>query len=114
MSYSNASSPQEDNFPYSEEVYSKGLDREDTLEGQIRSIINYYSRMEWHNFEYSLKALYPLLPVKLVEEYGLVPLKHDVSVTGVENHYQEFVRLQTLIETKTNMTWKKRFVKTFE
>lgn len=103
----------DDAFPsYDEETYSKGLSREDTLEGQIRTCIAFYSRQEWHNFEFSLKALLLLLPYEIRKQF--TPLQHDVSIYGVEKHYIQFLKIQNKLEKDTNMVWKKRFVKTYE
>ena len=72
----------EDSF-YSEETYSKGLSREDTLERQIRIITYFYSRGLWDEFEHSLKALIPLLPKVVREQF--TPLPHDK--TKVEEYW---------------------------
>lgn len=98
----------DDSF-YSEETYSKGLSREDTLERQIRIITYFYSRGLWNEFEYSLKALIPLLP-KLVRDQ-FKPLLHDTN--KVEDHYQQFMDIQEKLEADTNMIWKKKFIKTY-
>jgi len=101
-----------DNLYYSEETYSKGLSREDTLEFQIRIIVKYYSSGMWNEFEYSLKALYPLLPSLIRER--VKPLKHNITPVGVEEHYQWFLNIQEMLENDTNMIWKKKFIKTYE
>ncbi|RLF56053.1 MAG: hypothetical protein DRN27_09950 [Thermoplasmata archaeon] len=102
----------DEGLQYNEETFRKGLNREDTLEGQIRNIVFFYSRMKWHEFEYSLKALFPLLPSPVREHFEI--LKHDVSVTGVEKHFKQFMEVQSFLESDTNMVWKKRFIKTYE
>ena len=95
-----------------EETYSKGLSREDTLEKQIRLITYNYSKGLWDEFEYSLKALIPLLPKAIRKEF--MPLDHDVSDGGIEKHYQQHTAIQALLESDTNMIWKKKFIKTYE
>jgi len=102
----------EDSVYYSEETYSKGLSREDTLEFQIRTIIKFYSMGMWNEFEYSLKALYPLLPSLIRERFK--PLKHNITPKGVEEHYNQFLDIQDMLESDTNMIWKKKFIKTYE
>lgn len=101
----------EDAF-YSEETYSKGLSREDTLEGHIRLIKDAYTRMLWHEFEYGVKVLLTLLPTGIRNDFS--PLQHDVSTEGVERHYQQFLKIQKSLEDDTNMIWKKKFIKTYE
>ncbi|MBD3195205.1 MAG: hypothetical protein GF317_09130 [Candidatus Lokiarchaeota archaeon] len=95
---------------YSEETYSKGLSREDTLEKQIRIITYFYSRGLWDEFEYSLKALLPLLPRVVREQFQALP--HDIN--KVEDHYNQFMDIQKLLESDTNMIWKKKFIKTYK
>lgn len=103
----------DENQPYyEEETWSKGLSREHTLERQTQLIAYSYSKGLWDEFEYSLKALIPLLPGKVREAFK--PLDHDVTTSGVEEHYQQFTDIQTFIEDNTNMMWKKKFVKTYE
>jgi len=97
---------------YSAETYSKGLSREDTLERQIRLIAYHYSKGMWDDFEYSLKALIPLLPKGVRERFP--PLEHDVSQNGIEKHFKQYNDIQSCLESDTNMIWKKRFVKTYE
>jgi hypothetical protein len=97
---------------YEDEVYTKPLSREDTLEKQIWFIAYSYSNGRWREFEYGLKALYPLLPFKVRTQFSI--LKFDPSPEGVEKHYQMFLEIQEKIEKDTNMIWKKRFVKTYE
>lgn len=96
---------------YSEETYSKGLSREDTLEFQIRIIIKFYSTGQWDEFEYSIKALLPLLPSVIRNQFK--PLKHNVTPTGVEEHYNQFLMIQDKLERDTNMIWKRKFIKTY-
>lgn len=97
---------------YSEETYSKGLSREDTLEKQFRLIAFHYSKGLWDEFEYSLKIIIPFLPKEIRGQF--TPLKHDTSDSGLEKHYQQFLDIQDKIESDTNMIWKKRFIKTYE
>jgi len=97
---------------YDEETYSKGLNREDTLEYQNRIIANFYSRGLWDEFEYSLKALLPLLPQGIRIQFE--SLQHDTSIDGIERHYQMFYDIQDKMESDTNMIWKKKFIKTFQ
>jgi len=102
---------QDDSF-YDEETYSKGLNREDTLEAQIRLIASYYSKGLLDEFEWSLKALLPLLPKGVRDRFK--PLQHDVGSEGVERHFQMFLEIQVFLESDTNMIWKKKFIKTYE
>ena len=97
---------------YEEETWSKGLSREHTLEKQTQMIAYNYSKGLWDNFEYSLKALIPLLPEKV--RMSFKPLDHDVTAKGIELHYQQFIAIQSFIEGNTNMMFKKKFVKTYE
>jgi len=101
-----------DEAGFLEEQWSKGLSREDTLERQIRTIVYYYSKGLWDEFEYGIKALYPLLPGKVREQF--LPLEHDTSSIGIQKHYDYFLTIQKKIEDDTNMIWRKRFVKTYE
>lgn len=102
---------QEDSF-YNEETYSKGLSREDTLERQIRIITYFYSKGMKDEFEYSLKALIPLLPKVVREQFE--PLEHDISYEGMEQHYNQFTKINSCLESDTNMIWKKKFIKTYK
>jgi len=102
----------QDSFHYNEETYSKGLSREDTLEKQIRMVVYYYSKGMWNEFEYSLKALIPILPSMIREQFP--PLTRDITPSGVEKHYQQFCNINSKLESDTNMVWKKKFIKTFE
>ena len=97
---------------YEEETYSKALNREDTLERQMRMVTFFYSRGLWDEFEYSIKALISLLP-KIVRT-AFTPLEHNTSREGVEAHYNQFTDIQEKLESDTNMIFKKRFIKTFE
>lgn len=97
---------------YSEETYSKGLSREDTIEQQVRLIASFYSNSRWDEFEYGLKILIALLPQLIREKIRI--LSHDTTHIGVEKHYQQFLDIQKIIETDTNMIFKKRFIKTYE
>ena len=95
-----------------EETWTKGLTREQTLEKQIQQIAYNYGMGLWDNFEYSLRALHPLLPKKVRDQFK--PLEHDISIEGVEEHYQQFTEIQAFIEDNTNLIWKKKFIKTYE
>lgn len=97
---------------YEEETWSKGLSREDTLEKQIRFISYFYSKGLWNEFQYSLKILIPLLP-KLIRD-RFTPLPHAKSEEDIEQHYQQFLGIQTTLESDTNMIWRKKFIKTYE
>lgn len=97
---------------YDEETYSKGLSREETLEKQIRLIAYNYSKGMWDDFEYSLKALLPLLPKLIRERFD--PLEHDTSSGGIERHYKQFGDIQAMLESETSMIWKKKFIRTYE
>lgn len=100
---------------YEEETWSKGLSRENTLEKQTQIITYNYSKGQWDDFEYSVKALIPLLPKTVRERFK--PLEHDISQGkdgGIEKHYQQFTDIQSFLEENTNMMWKKKFVKTYE
>ena len=97
---------------YEEETWSKGLSREQTLEKQTQLIAYNYSKGFWNEFEYSLKALIPLLPKQVRDEFP--PLEHDITTEGVARHYKQFTDLQSYIEENTNMMYKKKFVKTYE
>lgn len=99
-----------DSFYYDEEVYRKPLDREDTLERLFRIAAYHYSKGEWHEFEYSLKIIIPFLPKGIRERF--IPLVHDITNEGIEDHYQQFLKIQEMIESDTNMIWKKRYIKT--
>jgi len=99
---------QDDSF-YQEETYSHGLSREDTLEKQIRECTYFYSKGMWDEFEYSLKALIPLLPKVVRDQFP--PLPHDINL--IEDHYQQFMDINTKLEEDTNMIWKKKFIKTY-
>lgn len=101
-----------DGSSYEEETYSKGLNREDTLEHQIRIITNNYNNGKLAEFEWSIKALLPLLPKKIRVQF--TPLPHDTSEECVEQHYQMFLNIQIKLEDDTNMVWNKKFIKTFE
>lgn len=97
---------------YQEETYSKGLSREDTIERQVRMTAFYYSSLKWDEFEYSLKALIGLLPKQIQNKISV--LSHDISGVGIEKHYKQFVEIQNVLESDTNMIFKKRFIKTYE
>ena len=97
---------------YEEETWTKGLTREQTLEKQIQQIAYNYSMALWDNFEYSLKALHPLLPKQVRAKFK--PLKHDISPEGREDHFKQFIEIQAFIEEETNLIWKKKFIKTYE
>ncbi len=97
---------------YDEETWSKGLSREDTLERQIRLIATFYSNGAWNEFQYSLKILIPLLPSKLRDRF--IPLPHATDESDIEQHFKQFLGIQTALENDTNMIWKKKFIKTYE
>lgn len=97
---------------YEEETWSKGLSREETLERQIRLIAFYYSKGMWNEFQYSLKILLPLLPAGVRELF--TPEEHATDEKDIEKHYQQFTDIQVLLESDTNLIWKKKFVKTYE
>ena len=97
---------------YEDEVFTKTLTREDTLEKQIQFITYSYSKGFWRDFEYGIKALILLLPKQVRAQFN--PLKYDPSEIGIEQHYQQFSDIQTKIEDDTNMIWKKKFIKTYE
>lgn len=99
-------------YAYNEETWTKGLSREDTLEGQIRSISKFYSNGKWQEFQYSLKILIPLLPSKLRDRFK--PLPHAKEESEIEKHYQQFSEIQKAIEEDTNLIWHKKFIKTYE
>jgi hypothetical protein len=97
---------------FEEETYSKGLSREDTLEKQFRIIMYHYSKGLWHEFEYSLKIILPFLPKVVRTQFK--PLKHDVSIEGIEQHYEQLLKMCEKIESDTNMIWKMKKITTFE
>lgn len=97
---------------YDEETWSKGLSREETLERQIRLIAFYYSKGMWNEFQYSLKILLPLLPAGVREMFE--PETHATDEKGIEIHYKQFTDINVLLESDTNLIWKKKFVKTYE
>lgn len=97
---------------YEEEVYRKPLSREETLERQTGLITFYYSKGDWDSFEYAIKAMFPLLPKDIRDQ--LPSLDHNITRKGVEDHYQQFITIQELLESDTTMLWNKRFIKTFE
>jgi len=99
-------------YSYDEEVWSKGLSREDTLEQQIRVISKFYSIGDWNEFQYGLKILIPLLPSELRKRF--VPLPHAIEEADIEDHYKQFWDIQTALEDDTNMIWKKKFIKTYD
>lgn len=97
---------------YEEEVYHKGLSREETIERQNRIVGDNYSNGRWASFEYSLKILIAFIPKELRET--LEKLDHDVTDIGIERHYQQFVLIQKKLQDDTNMIFKKKFIKTFK
>jgi hypothetical protein len=103
-----------DNFSgyFEEEVYSKGLSREDTIESHIRRAIYFYSKGLWDEFEYSVKILITILPSALKEQ--MKELDHNTSSKGVQEHYNQFKEIQRCLEDETNMIFKKKFIKTYE
>lgn len=103
---------EEDNPYYDEEVYHKPLTRENTLENQIWNITKAYTKGDWREFEYGVNALIPLLP-KLVRDQ-FTPNEYDFSTIGIEKFYQLFTRIQVVLESDTNMIWKKKFIKTYD
>lgn len=102
----------EDEGYYSEETWSQGLSREDTLEKQVRSISFFYSKGMWNEFQYSLKILIPLLPKLIRDRFN--PLPHATEESDIDEHYKQFWDIQNVLESDTNMIWKKKFVKTYE
>jgi len=97
---------------YLDEVYAKGLNREDTIEKQIRKTVDAYSEGEWDKFEYSIKALIALLPTQIRIKFK--PLQHDTTKEGIEDHYKQFIKIQETLEQETNMIFKKRYIKTYQ
>jgi len=97
---------------YEEETYSKGLNREETIERQIRIVTFYYSKGLWDNFEYSVKALFSLLPGIIRNKFTMP--NHDITTEGIEKHYTLFIDMQRVLEEDTNMIFKKKFIKTYQ
>jgi len=98
---------------YEEEVYSKGLSREDTIERQVRICTYFYSKGLWSNFEYGLHMLIALLPKDVRTCFK--PIQIDVKSFDIINqHYKQFVQIQEALEVDTNMIFKKKFIKTYE
>ena len=97
---------------YEEETYSKGLNREETIERQIRIITFYYSKGLWDNFEYSVKALFSLLPTTIRERFAIP--EHDITTEGRDKHFKLFIEIQRSLEEDTNMIFKRKFIKTYE
>jgi len=104
----------EDQFPYyEEEVYSKGLSREDTIEKQVRICAYYYSKGLWVNFEYGLHILIALLPKEVRKQFTPIQIEAK-SFEIINKHYEQFVNIQEALESDTNMIFKKKYIKTFE
>jgi hypothetical protein len=99
-------------YDYEDEVYTKPLTREETLEKQMQLIAYCYTKGWWREFEYGIKILLPLLPFKVRTQFKT--LEYDTSKEGVQNHYDLFVKINEKIESDTNMIWKKRFIKTYK
>lgn len=97
---------------YQEEVFSKGLTRENTIEKQIQIALYFYSRGFWHEFEYSVKGLISILPNDLRDKI-IIP-NHNITSDGVEVFYKIFTSIQKMLEKDTNMIYKKKFIKTYE
>ena len=97
---------------YEEEVFSKGLSRENTIEKQVGIATYFYSKGLWDEFEYSVKAMLPLLPEQIRERITLP--EHNTTLKGVEAYFNSFIKMQSELENNTNMIFKKKFVKTYE
>lgn len=97
---------------YEEETYSKGLNREDTIEGQIRTILFFYTRQQWPEFIHGVQIFYAVLP-KAIRE-SIEPVDFSVTSDGVKTCYKKFIEIQNVLETDTNMIFKKKFIKTYE
>lgn len=97
---------------YEEETYTKGLSREETIEKQVRFAVYFYSRGEWHNFEYSVKMLVALLPRNLRDQLAIP--EHNIQNNGTEEYYKLFIDIQTRLEEDTNLIFKKKFIKTYK
>ena len=97
---------------YEEETYTKGLDRESTIEKQVQTAIFFYSRAMWAEFEYSVRALAVLLPKDVRDVFILPPI--DVTDKGIQEYFKLFTLIQEKLELDTNLIFKKRFIKTYE
>lgn len=104
----------EDQFPYyEEEVYSKGLSREDTIERQVRICAYNYSNGLWNEFEYGVHMLIALLPKDVRDSF--TPLEIDITDReAIQKHFEQFMDIQEALELDTNMIFKKKFIKTYE
>jgi hypothetical protein len=97
---------------YDEEVYSKGLTREQTIESHTNRILYFYSKGSWDDFEYAIKIMIPILPT-IIKNKIEIP-EHNTSNQGVQQHYDLFNEIQNSLENETNMIYKKKFIKTYE
>ena len=104
--------PKQDNFGYEEEVYSKGLSREDTIERQVRICTFNYSKGLWDEFEYSVHMLIALLPSELRKKIKILPID-STTRQKIGEFYEQFINIQETLELDTNMIFKKKFIKTY-